>query len=65
MTKKHFRAIAEIIKQEIDDSPECQDDFNNGCRYTAKQIGKKLASFCATMNPRFDRTKFLTACGIE
>lgn len=63
MTKKHFKAIAEIIKQERESTPG-ESRYEQGCVDTANSIGRELASFCATMNPRFDRAKFLTACGI-
>jgi len=49
MTRKHFNAIAEIIKTSEDKS----------------EIARKLAQFCKTQNFNFDTYRFLTACGIE
>ena len=46
MTKKHFKAIAEIIKY----SEDKQD------------IMIKLANYFAQENPRFDRERFVDAC---
>ena len=58
MTKKHFKAIAEIISE------------HNLTSYidpkaAIRSIAEELADFCATTNPHFDRAKFLEACGIE
>lgn len=48
-TKQHYIAIAGILK-------------GGG---TVVEIAKQLAALFAADNPRFDRTRFLTACGIE
>lgn len=53
MTKRHFEAIAEVIQNE----PDCGDE------YTARHIAEALATLFAEMNPRFDRARFLRACG--
>ena len=59
MTKKHFKAIAGIIKEDI---PIAK---NHAAYLRIEHIAEKLADFCATMNPLFDRVKFLKACGIK
>lgn len=56
MTKKHYEAIAAIILQV-------------GGRYNDSLIRKDilasvLADYFASENPRFDRARFLAACGI-
>jgi len=66
MTKKHFKAIAEIIKYEVERSrSDISDRYLSGRHDATRDIALSLTSFCATKNPRFDRAKFLTACGIE
>ena len=65
MTKKHFKVIAEIIKNHRESQIPFNDPNSQGQVHACNVIGRELASFCATMNPRFDRAKFLSACGIE
>lgn len=49
MTKKHFTAIAEILKNSND----------------KKQIITELARFCKTQNSNFDTYRFKKACGLS
>lgn len=49
MTKRHFEAIAAILR----DYPPAK----------VMSIGLRLADYFASENPRFDRERFLTACG--
>lgn len=62
LTKKDFKAIAEIIaKQFVDDSGNNESwIIKRHIRKTAQQ----LADYFAIQNPRFDRRKFLDACGL-
>lgn len=53
ITRKHFIAIANIVKTKGYDP------------YTRDCIAKGLADEFATINPNFDRDRFLTACGVE
>ena len=55
MTKKDFELIAEAIK-EITASDYPQD---------RKDKAQLFAAVLATTNPRFDRARFLTACGVN
>jgi len=57
MTKKHYEAIAYIIK----DTRECRR-ISDMAHY---EVSKQLASFFEIDNPKFQREKFLHACGIE
>ncbi len=50
MTKKHYEAIAAILKKAEE--------------YGAS-VPHMLADFFASDNPKFDRARFLQACGIE
>jgi hypothetical protein len=52
MTKKHFIPVAKMIS-------ELQD------RKQAEYWAEWFADFFANYNPRFDRQKFLTACGVD
>lgn len=52
MSRKHFVALAETIAR-IE---------NNEVR---EQTARAVASVCAECNGRFDRGRFLRACGVE
>ena len=55
MTKKDF----ELIARTLADWPRTDDEhesWEHGCRHFADAL--------ATTNPRFDRAKFLQACGV-
>jgi hypothetical protein len=52
MSRKHFEAIAKAIK-EITNADE------------RKRAAEILASVCAASNPRFNRSRFLNACGVN
>lgn len=55
-TRKHYRAIAKILKN--------HDDFIERVnKYTS--LCNDLADYFASDNPRFDREKFLAACGVK
>ena len=53
MTKKHYEAIASILA------------IDTGYTREVAIIAERLADYFASDNPRFDRVRFLTACGIE
>lgn len=55
MTKKHYRAIAEIVR--------CIGNTYRG-NYIHKLLANKLAYYFAADNSLFDRDKFLKACGL-
>lgn len=52
MTKRHFIRLAEEIAN-IED------------RELAWQVAKIFARMCREFNPRFNREKFMAACGLE
>lgn len=52
MTKKHLAAIAAAVKSVDPDDP-----------YPWVTLSDRLADVCAAANPRFDRRRFLEACG--
>lgn len=56
LTKKDFKAVAEII--------DYDGDRHYYDRHTCEEIAKQLADYFATQNPRFDRERFMKACGL-
>ncbi len=59
MTKKHFKAIAEIIKTNLKDAGD-NEAMLKGIEYLAND----LAEYFAQDNPKFDGIKFAEACGL-
>lgn len=60
MSRKHFTAVAESIRfrylaRERDDAE----------KFAIKLVAEDLAVTFKQINPRFDRGRFLAACGIE
>jgi hypothetical protein len=51
MSRKHFRLITKIVAG-IQDTR------------TREQVARALAVVCASANPRFDVSRFLSACGV-
>lgn len=66
MSKKHYVAIAKIIKSQIklaDFNGETED--SPAIRLTAINIARDFADFASLDNPEFDRARFLAACGVK
>jgi len=62
MTKKHFKAVAAAINAHV----FVLKALNNSAGLAAvRALTKSLAVEFADFNPRFDRDRFLAACGIE
>ena len=57
MTKKHYEAIANIIASQYENA-----NMNDYGRY---RMAYELASYFTIDNPKFDRARFLQACGID
>lgn len=57
MSKRHFEALARIVR----DSDATYAGKNGSASYT---LACKLADFCETENPAFDRERFMKACGV-
>ena len=57
--KKDFKAIAEIVQKSNIDINNCEGQI-----ITKNNIGEKLADYFATQNPKFDRERFMGACGL-
>ena len=61
MTKKHFIAIAKIIRREY-------ALYSGGYlpkKYAVKSVALELADYFKICNPRFDYDKFMEACGLS
>jgi hypothetical protein len=55
MSKRHYIAIAQAVR-------ECRDVSRTN-RDAVEALAKSLAAVLAADNPRFDVTRFMTACG--
>lgn len=69
MTRKHFEAIAAIIDSQIKAEPVFtaagfDEGFEAGRIAGMEDIAKDLADYFSSVNPNFDRHRFLNACGI-
>ena len=54
MTHQHFRTIAAILREELAAAP-----------ITSRPVVHRFADALARTNPRFDRARFLAACGVN
>jgi hypothetical protein len=59
MTKRHFEAIAKILKDARGDAIA-----NSEAPYQVSDVALAMADYFGEENPRFDRARFLTACGL-
>lgn len=66
-SKKDFTKVARIIKEERELSNVIRKDIDPAIavRTSTRRIAGALAEYFATDNPRFQRERFLNACGIH
>ena len=66
MTKKHFTELANILRglAPVKSDIEPANCYEARVRQWAISV-EKIASFCNSFNPRFDRVKFYKACGYK
>ncbi len=57
MTRKHFEALAHELKIQKPETDLGRAQWEYDCR--------AVANACAASNGRFDRGRFLRACGVE
>lgn len=60
MTKKHFEAIAALLAN----ANLAVVDERGGADIVMRDLCDSMADYFDSENPRFDRDKFLTACGL-
>lgn len=60
MTRKHFEAMAALIRAE-QEQPMYED--LSVCREAIRDVALRLSSQFNLENPRFDRERFMKACG--
>lgn len=64
MQKRHFEGLAEMVRDlnlSLADGVHVND---SGIKtFSAYTVAARLADFCQQQNPRFDRARFLAACG--
>lgn len=60
MTRKDYRAIADILKNERSTFEEGDDGYA-----LLIILANQISHYMAQDNPRFNRSKFLTACGVK
>lgn len=65
VTKKDFKAVAEIIKKQTVCPREDDPFIIETAKDIARVYAKELANYFATQNPRFDRGRFIQACGLD
>lgn len=63
MTRKHFQAIADVLRYDMDNADLYPDVEvrKAGCADRAKRMANMLAKF----NNNFNRERFLKACGVS
>ena len=64
LTKKDFKAIAEIIVEQTICPWEDDPFIIKTAKDVAHVYAKAFADYFATQNPRFDRERFMKACGL-
>jgi hypothetical protein len=71
MSKKHYETFAATVKMLIEsDAPDMESkDFYtarwaSGAKARAVTLANTFATMAANDNPRFNRAKFLQACGL-
>lgn len=65
MTRKHLIALAACIKEAQRYNPWQSIAAAEAAALMRRTIARNLADTCALENPRFDRARFLTACGVD
>jgi len=64
LSKKDYRTIAEIMKSEYIRYDGTGEDDGEG-KNTVSCIVRKLSDYFTIDNPRFDRNRFMQACGLD
>lgn len=59
MTRKHFEALADSIRVEVNHIK------GNEAKEAVRSIAVNVAIVCKACNPGFDKSRFMAACGLE
>lgn len=67
MTKRHFEAFARAVKAELDGTKDAHAAPSevSAITHAATFAANLFADLAAQDNPRFDRPRFMRACGLE
>ena len=67
MTRKDYQLIADALNSAHSAGTPAHflNDYGKGRRYAVENIAHSLADALASDNPRFQRAKFLAACGLS
>lgn len=75
MSKKHFELVARVIKDAMQAEharylKQTEDTLGTAMEHSGAlgaiaTLANRFASEFADQNPRFDRTRFLKACGLD
>lgn len=65
MTKKHFEMLANIMKFAKPPEDRGFNKLVSALLSYHSDICNSLADGCQSENPRFDRQRFLKACGVD
>lgn len=65
MTKRHFEAIAEIFATLAGSTQVDEPDWEEGWDAAHSTLAMELAAYFQTINPNFNREKFLAACQVS
>jgi hypothetical protein len=60
MSKRHFEAIAAVIAGDL-----ASHRHNDSAYYAIRNVALSMADLFRRENPRFDRVRFLRACGLR
>lgn len=63
MTKQDFELIAGVIREDL--TTETTGFTSGVLAHVRQQVADAFADRLATQNPRFDRARFVRACGAE
>lgn len=64
MTKKDYEAIARAIKQS-GEHQAVDEGYCEGWQAAVSSVTHRVANVMQADNPRFDRSRFLKACGVQ
>jgi hypothetical protein len=62
MTRKDYELIAKALNTQMEMSVLCEEEAGI---YAVTNIACDLADTLVRENPRFDRARFLSACGVK